>query len=160
MDKLFARFANATAKATGSPIAFLLCVALVVVWAASGPIFRFSETWQLVINTGTTIITFLMVFLIQNTQNRDGAALQTKLDELILASDAENQFMGIETLTDKELTALHARCVEAARKSQKLVETARTERESRAAVSKSGKAGADGQPGPVGAAGAVTVQRL
>jgi low affinity Fe/Cu permease len=103
MDKLFAKFANATAKATGSPIAFLLCVTAVVIWAASGPIFKFSETWQLVINTGTTIITFLMVFLIQNTQNRDGAALQAKLDELILASTAENQFIGIEKLTDKEL---------------------------------------------------------
>ena len=76
MDKLFAKFANATAKATGSPIAFLLCVLVVVVWAVSGPIFKFSETWQLVINTGTTIITFLMVFLIQNTQNRDGEAVQ------------------------------------------------------------------------------------
>jgi len=140
MDKLFARFANATAKAAGSPIAFLLCVTLVVAWAASGPIFRFSETWQLVINTGTTIITFLMVFLIQNTQNRDGAALQTKLDELILASNAENQFIGIETLSDKELAALHARCVEAAQRSQTLVEKAQSERESRAAASKSGKA--------------------
>ena len=97
MEKAFAKFANATAKATGSPVAFLLCVAAVVLWAATGPIFKFSETWQLVINTGTTIVTFLMVFLIQNTQNRDGAALQTKLDELIRASDAEDEFMGIES---------------------------------------------------------------
>src|SRR5437868_12452572 len=103
MDKLFARFANATARITGSPIAFLLCVASVLTWAATGPLFKFSETWQLVINTGTTIITFLMVFLIQNTQNRDGAAIQTKLDELIRASDAEDEFMGIEKLTDREL---------------------------------------------------------
>ena len=70
MDRLFAKFANATARATGSPIAFILCVAAVVIWAVSGPFFGFSETWQLVINTGTSIITFLMVFLIQNTQNR------------------------------------------------------------------------------------------
>ncbi|MBC7667021.1 MAG: low affinity iron permease family protein, partial [Gemmatimonadaceae bacterium] len=84
MDKLFAKFANATAKITGSPPAFLICVLMVLVWAASGPLFKFSETWQLVINTGTTIITFLMVSLIQNIQNRDGTAVQTKLDELIL----------------------------------------------------------------------------
>jgi low affinity Fe/Cu permease len=72
VDKLFAKFANGTAKVTGSPPAFLICVAMVLLWAVSGPIFKFSETWQLVINTGTTIVTFLMVFLIQNTQNRDG----------------------------------------------------------------------------------------
>jgi low affinity Fe/Cu permease len=131
MDKLFAKFANATAKATGSPIAFLLCVAAVVIWAASGPIFKFSETWQLVINTGTTIITFLMVFLIQNTQNRDGAALQAKLDELIVASTAENQFIGIEKLTDKELERLHAHCLGQAKKHQQLVEKAMNEREKR-----------------------------
>ena len=76
----------------------------------TGPVFEFSETWQLVINTGTTIVTFLMVFLIQNTQNRDGAAIQAKLDELILTSEAENAFIGIEKLTDKELEALIARC--------------------------------------------------
>ena len=120
MEKLFAKFANATAKATGSPVAFLLCVAAVLVWAASGPVFKFSETWQLVINTGTTIATFLMVFLIQNTQNRDGAAVQTKLDELIRASDALDEFMGIEKLTDKELEALHARCQEEAERSAKI----------------------------------------
>jgi low affinity Fe/Cu permease len=110
MDKLFAKFANATARGSPAvPPAFIVCVLLVVlVWAASGPIFKFSETWQLVINTGTTIITFLMVFLIQNTQNRDGAAVQTKLDELILTSDAENDFMGIEKLTEKELGGVRA----------------------------------------------------
>lgn len=118
MDRMFARFANATARATGSPIAFILCVAAVIIWAVSGPFFCFSETWQLVINTGTTIITFLMVFLIQNTQNRDGAALQTKLDEIILSSDAENEFIGIEKLTDKELDALHLRCEKSAKRSQ------------------------------------------
>ena len=110
MDKLFARFANATAKITGSPIAFLICVSSVLLWAATGPIFQFSETWQLVINTGTTIITFLMVFLIQNTQNRDGAAIQTKLDELIRTSAAGDEFMGIEKMTDKELELLHDKC--------------------------------------------------
>ena len=100
MDQLFARFATATARATGSPLAFICCVAAVVLWAVSGPFFGFSETWQLVINTGTTIVTFLMVFLIQNTQNRDGAALQAKLDEIILFSDAENDFVGIEQLRE------------------------------------------------------------
>uniref|UniRef100_B0SYR4 Low affinity iron permease family protein n=1 Tax=Caulobacter sp. (strain K31) TaxID=366602 RepID=B0SYR4_CAUSK len=131
MDKLFAKFANATARITGSPPAFLVCVLLVVVWAASGPIFKFSETWQLVINTGTTIITFLMVFLIQNTQNRDGAAVQTKLDELILTSQAENDFMGIEKLTEKELAAMHARCTEHAKVAQDRLDKVSAERESR-----------------------------
>jgi low affinity Fe/Cu permease len=131
MDKLFAKFANATARATGSPQAFLVCVLVVLAWAASGPVFKFSETWQLVINTGTTIVTFLMVFLIQNTQNRDGAAVQTKLDELILTSAAENDFMGIETLTEKELAVMHARCVEHARVAQERLDKVSAIRESR-----------------------------
>jgi low affinity Fe/Cu permease len=131
MDKLFAKFANATARIGGSPPAFIVCVLLVVVWAATGPIFRFSETWQLVINTGTTIITFLMVFLIQNTQNRDAAAVQTKLDELILTSAAENQFIGIEKLTEKELEAMHARCAEHARIAQDRLDKVGAEREAR-----------------------------
>ena len=140
MDKLFAKFANATAKITGSPPAFIVCVLLVVVWAASGPIFKFSETWQLVINTGTTIITFLMVFLIQNTQNRDGAAVQTKLDELILTSQAENEFMGIEKLTEKELEAMHARCTEHAKIAQNRLDKVAAERESRKGAKASPKA--------------------
>ncbi|WP_165185622.1 low affinity iron permease family protein [Caulobacter soli] len=131
MDKLFAKFANATARITGSPPAFIVCVLLVVLWAASGPIFKFSETWQLVINTGTTIITFLMVFLIQNTQNRDGEAVQTKLDELILTSGAENDFMGIEKLTEKELAAMHDRCTEHARIAQDRLEKVSAIREAR-----------------------------
>jgi low affinity Fe/Cu permease len=135
MEKLFARFANATARVTGSPYAFILCVILVLIWAGSGPMFHFSETWQLVINTGTTIITFLMVFLIQNTQNRDGVALQTKLDELIRASDAGNEFMGIEKLTDSELEALHARCEAAAAKTQAALDRTRSEKAKRAGKS-------------------------
>ncbi|MFT4252790.1 MAG: low affinity iron permease family protein [Caulobacter sp.] len=114
MEKVFAKFANATAQAAGRPVTFLVCLALVIVWAVSGPIFKFSETWQLVINTGTTIITFLMVFLIQNTQNRDSEAVQAKLDELILTSTADNDFVGIEKLSEKELAAYHARCKAAA----------------------------------------------
>jgi low affinity Fe/Cu permease len=131
MDKFFAHFANRTAKAAGSPAAFLICVAVVLIWAISGPFFQFSETWQLVINTGTTVVTFLMVFLIQNTQNRDGAAVQTKLDELIRTSDAEDEFMGIEKLTDRELEALHSRCEQAAKKSQANLDKTKAEREKR-----------------------------
>ena len=102
----FNQFASATSRLTGKPFTFAVAVVLILIWAATGPIFRFSETWQLVVNTGTTIVTFLMVFLIQNTQNRDGAAIQTKLDELIRASAAQNRFVGIEHLTDEQLEAL------------------------------------------------------
>lgn len=133
MDKIFAKFANATAKATGSPIAFILCVVSVLIWAGTGPMFKYSETWQLVINTGTTIVTFLMVFLIQNTQNRDGAAIQTKLDELIRSSDAQDEFMGIEKLTDKELDHLHSKCSKMANNSQRLLEKAAEEKKAREA---------------------------
>lgn len=104
----FTRLANATAHAAGRPQTFLVCCVVVVVWAISGPIFGFSDTWQLIINTGTTIVTFLMVFLIQNTQNRDGTAVQTKLDELIRSSHARNTFIGIEHLTDDDLGLLRA----------------------------------------------------
>jgi low affinity Fe/Cu permease len=131
MDRLFARFASVTAKAMGSPIAFFVCVLTVVIWATTGPIFKYSDTWQLIINTGTTIVTFLMVFLIQNTQNRDGVAIQTKLDELIRSSAAEDEFMGIEKLTDKELDILHAKCTLAAHNSQKLLAQATAERAAR-----------------------------
>lgn len=107
MEKLFIRFATATAKLAGKPLTFGVCLMLVLVWAASGPVFGFTETWQLVINTGTTIVTFLMVFLIQNTQNRDGAAMQAKLDELLHAvRTADERFIGIEHLTDEELQAI------------------------------------------------------
>ncbi len=104
MEKLFNRLANATARLTGKPLTFALCFLVILVWAVTGPIFGFSQTWQLVINTGTTIVTFLMVFLIQNTQNRDAAAMQAKLDELVYANrNARNRFIGIEHLTDNEL---------------------------------------------------------
>ncbi|MGH6909911.1 MAG: low affinity iron permease family protein [Phenylobacterium sp.] len=147
MDKLFAKFANATARVTGSPQAFLVCIAAVLIWAASGPVFKFSETWQLVINTGTTIVTFLMVFLIQNTQNRDGLAIQTKLDELIRASDAEDEFMGIEKLTDKQLDALHAKCQRMSANSQRLLDQAARERKSRETAKRKTKAGPTRQAG-------------
>lgn len=101
--RAFTKFAGAVSKWTGRPLAFILCLTLVVLWAVSGPLFGFSDTWQLVINTTTTIVTFLMVFLIQNTQNRDNAAIQAKLDELIRAGDSDNEFIGIEHLSDEEL---------------------------------------------------------
>src|SRR5579885_1982089 len=104
MKELFARFARKNSFLSGHPLAFALAVAVIVVWAVTGPIFRFSDTWQLVINTGTTIVTFLMVFLIQNSQNRDAAAMQAKLDELLRAVDkAREQFIGIEHLTDTQI---------------------------------------------------------
>jgi low affinity Fe/Cu permease len=107
MNKLFTRFANAVSELAGNPITFILCAGYVIVWACTGPLFGFSDTWQLVINTSTTIITFLMVFLIQNTQNRDNGAIHAKLDELIRAMvDADNEFIGIEHLTDEELKAI------------------------------------------------------
>lgn len=113
-DRLFTSASNHVARAAGSPSAFLICCVIVVVWAASGPFFGFSDTWQLVINTGTTIVTFLMVFLIQNTQNRDGAAIQAKLDELIRASASQNAFMGIEHLTQAEVEEFRVKCSERA----------------------------------------------
>ena len=141
IDKTFARFAGGISTATGSPWAFCACVAMVIGWAASGPVFGFSEIWQLVINTGTTIITFLMVFLIQNTQNRDGAAIQAKLDDLILMSGADNDFIGIEKLTDKELHALRDRCAERAKGHAEIHEKVSAEAEKRAGKRKGGGAG-------------------
>jgi low affinity Fe/Cu permease len=112
---LFPSFANKASQAAGRPSTFALACAIVIVWAVSGPLFGFSDTWQLVINTGTTIVTFLMVFLIQNSQNRDGAAIQVKLDELIRTSAAQNSLVGIEHLGEEELEELRARCEERAR---------------------------------------------
>src|SRR3954451_2284573 len=107
MRALFTAFATKTAKAMGSIWAFLLAFLVVVVWGITGPLFHYSDTWQLVINTGTTIVTFLMVFLIQNTQNRDSHAMHLKLDELIRANEtARNRLMGLEDLTDEELDEL------------------------------------------------------
>ena len=104
MDRLFASFASRTAMVTGQPAAFAVAVGIILVWVISGPYFGWSDTWQLVVNTGTTIATFLMVFLIQNSQNRDAAAIQAKLDELIRSvREARNEFIGIEHLTDHEI---------------------------------------------------------
>ncbi len=104
MQTTFTRIATRIATASGQPLTFLLAVGIIVVWGVSGPLFHFSDTWQLVINTGTTIITFLMVFLIQNSQNRDSAAMQAKLDELLRAvENARSQFIGIEHLNDDQI---------------------------------------------------------
>lgn len=109
MNDLFRRFATKVSAITGSPGAFLLAVLLVIVWWLTGPTFGYSNTWQLVINTGTTIVTFLMVFLIQNTQNRDSKAIQLKLDELLRAQKgARTALVDIEDLPDDELDALQA----------------------------------------------------
>jgi low affinity Fe/Cu permease len=103
-DSWFRRFSCTVAAVVGSHWAFIVALAIVVVWAATGPMFHYSDSWQLVINTGTTIVTFLMVFLIQSTQNRDGKALQLKLDELIRAQKtARNVFADLENATDEEL---------------------------------------------------------
>jgi low affinity Fe/Cu permease len=104
MRKFFTWCASQTSSAAGHPLTFGVAITVIVVWAVSGPLFNYSDTWQLVINTGTTIVTFLMVFLIQNSQNRDAAAMQAKLDELLRAVDkAREQFIGIEHLTDEQI---------------------------------------------------------
>ena len=121
----FTKIANTVAHAAGMPATFIACCLIVILWALSGPVFGFSDTWQLIINTGTTIITFLMVFLIQNTQNRDGAALQAKLDELIRVTAASNKFIGIEHLTEQEVEEFRLRCERAARKKKKILEKTR-----------------------------------
>ena len=121
---LFTRFAKWTARATGRPATFALAGTVIVVWAVTGPLFGFSDTWQLVINTGTTIVTFLMVFLIQNTQNRDTEALQVKLDELIrVTKGAHLMLLDLEELDDRELDKVrdtYERLAAAAREDAKL----------------------------------------
>jgi low affinity Fe/Cu permease len=107
MSKYFAHFSHAVSNAVGKPIAFILALVVVCSWAMAGPVFGYSQIWQLLINTGTTIVTFLMIFVLQNSQNRDGQALQAKLDELILTNkNAENRFIGIERLDEAELLKL------------------------------------------------------
>jgi low affinity Fe/Cu permease len=109
MNELFRKFAQTTSKVVGSSWSFILAVVIILVWALTGPLFHYSDTWQLVINTGTTIITFLMVFLIQNTQNRDAKAIHLKLDELLRGvKGARTDLVDLEALSDEELERLHA----------------------------------------------------
>ena len=104
MNHIFTRIASRCAHLMGEPATFIIAVAFIIIWAASGPLLQFSDTWQLIVNTATTVLTFLAVFLIQNSQNRDGAAMQAKLDEILRAIDtARVEFVGIEHLTDAEI---------------------------------------------------------
>ncbi len=119
----FTRFAKKTSSYTGRPATFVIAVSVIVVWACTGPLFGYSDTWQLVINTGTTIITFLMVFLIQNTQNRDTEALQIKLDELIRAVEtANNSLLDLEEMDDQELDRIRDTYTALARKQREQTE--------------------------------------
>ena len=128
MNALFSRIAKWTARATGHPAAFGLAVLIIVAWAVTGPLFGFSDTWQLIINTGTTIATFLMVFLIQNTQNRDTAALQLKLDELLRTTQgAHNALLDLEELTDDELNRIRQRYEALAKEARTAVREGKTD---------------------------------
>jgi low affinity Fe/Cu permease len=135
MNKLshaFRLFAKWAAWATGHPVAFVLAVTIVVVWAITGPMFSFNETWQLVINTGTTIITFLMIFLIQNTQNRDTAAIQIKLDELIRAMEgAHNALLDLEELEDEDIDRLRTDYCQLAADARRMLDEGKSDTEVR-----------------------------
>jgi low affinity Fe/Cu permease len=109
MSKLFTRFAGWCAWAFGHPLAFILACLATAVWAMTGPVFNYSDTWQLVINTGTTVATFLMIFVLQHSQNRDSTAIQAKLDELIRSSEASNKLIRAERLTETEVEGLRSR---------------------------------------------------
>jgi low affinity Fe/Cu permease len=123
----FTRFAKVTARATGHPLAFAAAFGVIVVWAVTGPVFGYSDTWQLVINTGTTIVTFLMVFLIQNTQNRDSEAVQIKLDELIRALEgAENALLDLEELDECELDEMREKYLKMAEDARSKLEHKRS----------------------------------
>jgi low affinity Fe/Cu permease len=120
---LFHYFANSTSHAAGHPATFALAILTIVAWGISGPIFGFSDTWQLVINTGTTIVTFLMVFLIQNTQNRESKAVQLKLDEIIRSlAGAHNTLINLEELDEKELDSMHKRYLALAERARDAVD--------------------------------------
>ena len=128
----FTRAAKWASRTAGRPITFSIAVAIILIWAITGPIFKFSDTWQLVINTGTTIITFLMVFLIQNTQNRDTEALQIKLDELIRAVEsAQNALLDLEELDDDELDVIRKDYLDLAKTARAELKSRRSDRSSR-----------------------------
>jgi len=124
----FTRFAKGTAHATGRPATFAIALTVVIVWAVSGPLFHWSDTWQLVINTGTTIVTFLMVFLIQSTQNRDSVAVQVKLDELLrISPGAHNVLMNLEELEEDELDRIRAVYIKLAEKARQGIDEGRND---------------------------------
>lgn len=126
MDAIFTKIAGKISGFVGQPIAFVLAFLFIIGWGVSGPLFGFSDTWQLVVNTSTTIVTFLMVFLIQNSQNRDAAAMQAKLDELIRAVDkARGEFVGIEHMTDAEIEKIRADLEEECRKEREDIDTSK-----------------------------------
>jgi low affinity Fe/Cu permease len=132
MSEAFRKFANKVSLATGTPWAFLAAVTLIVVWAITGPLFHFSDVWQLVINTGTTIVTFLMVFLIQNTQNRDSQAIHLKLDELLRAvQGARTSLVDLEEMSDEDLQRLKEDFANLHERADDLVESVDEETESR-----------------------------
>lgn len=137
----FTRFAKWTARAAGQPAAFGIAVSIILIWGLSGPVFGFSDTWQLVINTGTTIVTFLMVFLIQNTQNRDSEAIQVKLDEIIRAIEgADNALLDLEELDEKELDHIRADYEKMADEARRALNKKKHEKEAtHAKASKKGK---------------------
>lgn len=124
MNEFFRKFANKTSAVVGSAWSFLIALVVIVVWGITGPVFRFSDTWQLIINTGTTIVTFLMVFLIQNTQNRDAKAIHLKLDELIRGvKGARTGMVDLEDLSDEELEQLQKEFARLRKKHQQPIET-------------------------------------
>jgi low affinity Fe/Cu permease len=116
MNQFFSHIATAVAYHAGRSTTFIAALMIVVAWLGTGPLFHYSDTWQLVINTATSVLTFMMVFVIQNTQNRDGAAIQAKLDELIRTSEAQNKFIGIEQLTGEEIAEYREHCQALAKK--------------------------------------------
>lgn len=134
MNEFFRKFAHRTSAVVGSPWAFMIAVGIIVVWAITGPIFGFSDTWQLIINTGTTIVTFLMVFLIQNTQNRDAKAMHLKLDELLRAIEgARTELVDLEDLSDEELERLQHQFQQLHERMARRLESVETEQEGRVA---------------------------
>src|SRR4051812_32229103 len=139
MSEAFRKFASKVSTATGTPWAFIAAVTLIVVWAVTGPILQFSDVWQLVINTGTTIITFLMVFLIQNTQNRDSEAIHLKLDELLRAvQGARNSLVDLEEMSDEDLKRLKEDFTRLHEGADDLVESVDQETESRERAASNG----------------------
>ncbi|HSW48260.1 MAG TPA: low affinity iron permease family protein [Candidatus Saccharimonadales bacterium] len=121
MRDFFDKISNKVSRATGTPWAFIIAISVIIVWAISGPIFHFSDTWQLVINTGTTIVTFLMVFLIQNSQNRDSESMELKLNEIIRAiKDARNDFIDLEEMSEEQMDFFQKEFRELAKKQLKL----------------------------------------